>query len=57
MILCDAGHMCRSVFISVNTFVNCVVILAHEMIWIKFVSQLVGPNLINLTLTNGEVLE
>jgi hypothetical protein len=57
MILCDVGHMCRSVFISVNTFVNCVVILAHEMIWIKFVSQLVGPNLINLTLTNGEVLE
>jgi hypothetical protein len=42
-------------FILVNAFVNCVVILAHEMTWIKkLVSQLVGPHWIILTLTNGK---
>jgi hypothetical protein len=44
-------------FILVNTFVNCVVILAHKMTCIKLVSLLVGPKLIVLTLTNGKVLE
>ena len=34
-----------------------VVILVHEMTWMKFVSQLVGPNLIVLTLTDGKVLD
>jgi hypothetical protein len=44
-------------FILVNVFVNCVVILAHEINWIKFVSLLVSAHLVNLTLTNGKVLE
>jgi hypothetical protein len=43
-------------FILVNTFVNCVVILAHKMTCIKLVSQLVDPNLIVLTLTYDKVL-
>jgi hypothetical protein len=33
------------------------VILAHEITYIKLVSLLVGPNLIVLTLTDGKVLE
>jgi intracellular septation protein A len=43
-------------FILGNAFVNCVVILAHEMTWIKFISRLVGPLLFVFTLTNGKVL-
>jgi hypothetical protein len=35
----------------------CMVILAHEITWIKFVSLLVGTYLIVLTLTNGKVLK
>jgi hypothetical protein len=34
-----------------------VVILLDKMTWIKFVSRLVGPHLIVLTLINGKVLE
>jgi hypothetical protein len=41
----------------VNVFVNCVVILVHEMTWIKLVSLLVGPHLILLTLIKGNILE
>jgi hypothetical protein len=41
----------------VNVFVNYVVILEHEVTCIKFVSLLVGHNLIVLTLTHGKVLE
>jgi hypothetical protein len=41
-------------FILVYAFVNCVVILAHEMTWIKFISRLVGPHFIILTLTNSK---
>ena len=32
------------------------VILADEMTWMKFVSRLIGPPLIVLTLINGKVL-
>jgi hypothetical protein len=35
----------------------CVVILAHEMTWIKFVSRLIGPHLIVSTQINGKVLK
>jgi hypothetical protein len=49
-------HIPGSIIV-VDTFVNCVVILAHKMTWIKFISRLVGPHLIVLTLTNGKVLE
>jgi hypothetical protein len=33
------------------------VIIAHEVTWIKFISLLVGPYLIVLTKINGKVLE
>ena len=49
-------HIPGSIIV-VDTFVNYVVILAHKMTWIKFISRLVGPHLIVLTLTNGKVLE
>jgi hypothetical protein len=36
---------------------TCMVILAHKIICIKFVSLIVGLYLIDLTIINGEVLE
>jgi hypothetical protein len=45
-------------FILVNAFVNCVVILAHELTCIKkLVSLLVSFHLVILTLTIVKVLE
>jgi hypothetical protein len=44
-------------FILVYAFVNCVVILTHEITCIKLVSLLVGSHLVILTLTNVKMLE
>jgi hypothetical protein len=50
-------HICTGKIIVVDVWLIVNRNSRHKITGIKLVSLLVGPNLINLTLTNGKVLE